>query len=214
MFVRAIAHLVALGAVALAAASQAQAQRIPGCAMPPGYERAQPPRLSAAQTQLRERPLILIDSLRRGFDDGNPRSCSNAGVLTLVISETDRAPTEVYSFEIAQGSLPEGLLPSGYVEPIDIGSGRQGFRFSWLDLRAGSQMLASIDGVIRITRVSFAGERSEPLLVPIIDAGGEAARSTSRLWNSTFVWIIVALALLVFIGMRMKLFRRRGRRSD
>ena len=135
-------------------------------------------------------------------------------MLTLAIGETDTAPTEVYTFELAEGSLPDGLLPSGYVEPIDIGSGRQGFRFAWLDLRAGAQTLAAIDGVMRITRVSFAGERSEPLLVPIIDAGGEAARSTSPLWNSTLVWVVVALALLGFIGMRMKLFRRPGKRSD
>ena len=51
-------------------------------------------------------------------------------------------------------------------------------------------------------------------LVPIIDAGGEAARSTSPLWNSTLVWVIVALALLGFIGMRMKLFSRKGRQDD
>jgi hypothetical protein len=195
-------------------APQSAAQNIPGCAMPPGYERAQPPRLSAAQTQLRERPSVLIDSLRRGFDDGNPRSCSNAGVLTLVINESDTAPTEVYEFDVAEGSLPQGMLPSGYVEPIDISSGRQGFRFSWLDLREGSDTLASIDAVLSITRVSYAGERSEPLLVPIMDAGGVAARSTSPLWNSTIVWIGVALVLLVFIGMRMKLFSSSGRRQD
>ncbi len=194
-------------------AASGSAQSIPGCVMPIGYERAQPPRASAAQNELLDGPRILIDSLRRGFEDGKPRSCSNAGVITLVIDPNDVSPTDVYSFEVASGRLPDGLLPSGYVEPIDIGSGRQGFRFTWLDLAPGDATLASIDAVIRINRISFAGERSEPMLLPIIDVGGAPA-STSRLWNSTFVWIAVALVLLVYVGMRMKLFRRPGRRSD
>ncbi len=203
--VRAACLVLAAGAV--------HGQVIPGCPVPAGYERAQPPRPSALREDPPPGPRIRVESLRRGFDDGRGRSCSNAGELMLVIDARDVSPTDVYSFELVSGNLPEGLLPQGYVEPVELSAGQHGFRFFWVDLAPGTQELEPLDAVIRINRTSFAGVRSEPMVLEIYDAGG-APEITSGRWNSPLVWVIVALVLLVFIGVRMKAFRRPSQRRD
>jgi hypothetical protein len=135
------------------------------------------------------------------------------GVLTLELDPRSIGPTEVYSFELAGGTLPNGLLPGGYVRSVEIGDGRQGFRFYWLDLAPGATQLVPLDAVIRINRSTFAGVRSEPMVLDVVDSGGQP-ETTSRLWNSTGIWIGVALVLLVFVSLRMRAFRRPGRRRD
>jgi hypothetical protein len=204
-----IAFVVCLACVAAAA----NAQPFPGCDLPPGFERAERPRLSISSSEPGPGPQIRVESLRRGFDDGNQRSCSNIGVLTLVLDPQTMTETEVYSFEVAQGRLPQGLLPGGYVESVDLGSGQRGFRFYWPDLRAGDDELAPIGAVVRINRTFYDGTRSEPMVLDIFDAGG-APETTSNIWNSTVVWIVVAALLLAIVSLRMKAFRRSGRRQD
>jgi uncharacterized membrane protein len=51
------------------------------------------------------------------------------------------------------------------------------------------------------------------MLLEIYDAGG-APETTSGRWNSPLIWVVVALVLLVFIGVRMKAFRRPSQRKD
>jgi hypothetical protein len=194
-------------------AAAAHAQSFPGCELPAGYERAERPRLSLATGEPLPGPEVYIESLRRGFDDGNPRSCSNVGVLTLVLDPRTITATEVYSFDIAGGTLPAGLLPNGYVESVDLGAEQRGFRFYWLDLAPDADELAPLDGVIRINRTTYAGEPAIPMVLEVVDRGGVPER-TSRLWNSTGIWIGVTLILLAFVSLRLKAFRRTGRRKD
>lgn len=206
---RVIASILCFGCFAAAA----HAQSFPGCDLPAGYERAEPPRPSVLSDNPDPGPQVRVELLRRGFDDGNPRSCSNVGVLTLVLDPGSIGPTEVYSFEVAGGSLPSGLLPGGYVESVELGGNQRGFRFYWLDLAPDDDELAPLNGVIRIVRSTFAGVRSEPMVLNIADPGG-VPEATSRGWNSTSIWIGIALVLLAFVSMRMKVFRRSGRRRD
>ena len=212
MFVRRAAFGASLCLLLVVAA---QAQEIPGCILPVGYDRAQPPRINTSQTALLPGPRLRLESIRRGFDDGVPRSCSNAGVLTLRLDPRDVAPTDVYSFEVATGRLPADLLPEGYVEPIELPSGDFGFRFLWLDLPAGSRELAPLVAVVRINRVSFSGNRSEAMLLDVLDPGGTAA-TTARNWNSSLLWAVVAGILLVLVWLRTtgKTRRRMRRKND
>jgi len=192
----------------------ANAQDIPGCVLATGYERAEPPlRRSAVPDDPPPGPRVRIESLRRGFDDGTARSCSNAGVLELVINPRDVGQTDIYSFEIADGSLPEGLLPERYVEAIELRPGEHGFRFYWLDLPPGAEQLQPLDAVIRIQRTNFAGQRSSPVVLEIADPGGTPA-STARLWNSTWLWAGVAAVLLAVVWLRTSARRRKSGRRD
>lgn len=210
---RAGARLVCIGCFASAVPVSAGAQTFPGCDLPAGYERAERPRLSLASDDPRPGPGLRVESVRRGFDDGNERSCSNVGVLTLVLDPQSVTETEVYSFEVAEGRLPRGLLPNGYVESVDLGAGQRGFRFYWLDLAPGDAELAPIGAALRISRTFYDGSRSEPMIVDVFDAGG-APDSTARIWDSPLTWIAVAVLLLAVVAARMKVFRRAGGRSD
>jgi hypothetical protein len=206
---RAYARILCLALLSIAA----HGQEIPGCILPAGYERAQPPRPSALRDAAPPGPRIRVQSLRRGFDDGRGRSCSNAGELQLVIDSRDVGPTDVYSFELVSGTLPERLLPQGYVEPVELSPGQHGFRFFWLDLVPGAPELETLDAVVRINRASFAGVRSEPMVLEIYDPGGTPA-STSGRWNSPVVWVVIAIVALAVTALRMKAFRRPSRRRD
>jgi len=206
---RAIPRFVSLYLIAVAA----HGQDIPGCILPAGYERAEPPlRRNELQRDPLPGPRLRIESLRRGFDDGIERSCSNAGVLELVINSSDIGPTDIYSFEIAEGTLPDGLLPQRYVEPVELRPGQQGFRLYWLDLPPGADQLAPLDAVIRIRRTTYAGLSSAPMVLAITDAGGAPAR-TARAWNSTWLWTGVAAILLTLVWLRTRR-RRSGRSSE
>lgn len=207
---RAIPHIAFL----LIAAAAAEAQDIPGCVLPVGYERAEPPlRRSELQDEPLPGPRIRIESLRRGFDDGNTQSCSNAGVLELVINSSDVGPTDIYSFEVANGTLPDGLLPERYVEPVELRPGEHGFRFYWLDLPPGADQLTPLDAVVRIRRTNFSGLSSAPMVLDIVDPGGTPA-STGGIFDSTWLWVGVALLLLVVVWRRTSAGRRRSGRDS
>ena len=131
----------------------------------------------------------------------------------IVLDPRTITETEVYSFGVAGGTLPQGLLPNGYVESVELGAGQRGFHFYWLDLAPSADELVPLNGVIRINRTTYSGELSTPMVLEIADRGGVPER-TSRLWNSTSIWIGVTLILLAFVSLRMKAFRRPGRRKD
>lgn len=187
-----------------------------GCDFPPGFSSAQTPRSNSAQQELLAGPRIYVESIRRGFIDRNFASCAQAGVITLILDPRDISPTDVYSFEPVDGTLPGEVLPRGNVRPVELESGQTGFAFHWNDLLPGAQSLETIDALIRINRISFAGDRSAPLLLRLESAGGPPASPALSLqnWNAIAMWVAAALVLLVIVSLRMKAFRRPSRRRD
>ena len=178
-----------------------------GCSFPPGYESAQPPRINAAQTELLPGPRIYLESISRGFSSGNFDTCSDSGSITLIIDPRDVSPTDLYAFEVADGAFPDAVLPEGYVEPVELASGETGFSFHWLDLPPGAQELQPIDAMVRINRISWAGELSTPMLLRIESPGGAPVRATQA-WNSIVMWIGVAIVLLALVSFRSNAFKR------
>ncbi len=179
------------------------------CEPAPGFELAERPRLQAPSSPLPRAPSVWVESIRRGFIDDDPESCANHAELILGIRAAEHSPTAVYLFEIAEGALPQGVLPDQHIEPIQLGRDVLGFRFSWLDLTAGQSVLAPIGAVVRVTRVSFAGEASEPALVRVIDAGGPPA-TTEKEWNSMLIWVGLAIALFAAFYLRSPHFKNRN----
>lgn len=190
--------------------------QISACDAAPGWQAAQSPRLNTAQRELLPGPRIYLESVRRGFFGSNLSACADSGVITVMIDARDVSPTDVYSFELADGAIAQDALPGGFVRPIELDSGETGFQFRWLDLRAGARELEPIDAVVRIRRVSFAGDRSEAMLLAIDSPGGPAAAPTLALrnWMGTVVWIVAAVLLFAFIGRRMRAFRPGARREN
>jgi hypothetical protein len=145
------------------------------CDFMPGYQSVVPtPILGGSVAEIPGPPEISVAELRRGFDDGNAASCSDAGILRLRVSRTEGESIAGYLFELKNGDFPEATLSDGYVMPVLLGKGGRGFRFVWLDLPRGSRILKPIDATISVRQLSSGGYLSEPVLLHISHRGGGA----------------------------------------
>jgi len=81
------------------------------CSFAPGYE---PLRVSSAYQSkfVPDKPYALISSVRRGFDDGNGGSCSDAGILTVKIDDSNPAHKTAYKFKVLDNELFSSIFPS------------------------------------------------------------------------------------------------------
>lgn len=100
-------------------------------------------------------PVVSVLSLKRGSDDGNFASCSDAGILTIAIEDGDTAKNLGFLFEVESGSFPDKVLPDDIVSPIRLENGSWGFYFVWLDLPQGKSSTAPIDVRISVRAVSL-----------------------------------------------------------
>jgi len=145
----------------------------PACSFPPGFQSVVPtPILGEPVGEIPEPPKISVAELKRGFDDGNGASCSDAGVLTLRVSRTEGESIAGFLFKLESGDFPGCTLPDGYVMPVLLIGGGRGFQFVWLDLPWGSHTLKPIDATISVRQLSFGGHLSEPVLLHISHPGG------------------------------------------
>lgn len=71
------------------------------------------------------------------------------------------------------GEFPDPVdLPDDPVLPIELASGEMGFRFVWLDLRAGTRLLEPIDVIIEVRQQSSGGVLSDPANLELQHRGG------------------------------------------
>lgn len=136
------------------------------CTFAPGYQafRAAPivrPTLVPAPA-----PEVVVESIERGYDDGDGASCSDAGILVL------RVPSNAlgYHFQIVAGGFDDVVFPEGYVRTVEPGR----LRFVWLDGELSWQ--ERIEVLVRVTTLSSDGVPSEPQVLRIRHPGGQSVR--------------------------------------
>ena len=78
-------------------------------------------------------PKVSVQSLKRGYDDGNGASCSDAGILTVVLSKGEEDREVGYMFKLVSGSFHDTVFLDSILAPIELEEGVYGFYFVWLD---------------------------------------------------------------------------------
>lgn len=126
-----------------------------GCSFAPGYRTfelssTRPPNSGPTPTT----PGLSVHSIKRGMDDGNFASCSDAGVLTISLSNPEAAKNLGFLFELESGSFPDKVLPDEIIAPIQLADGSGGFYFVWLDLPTGRSAVEPIDVRVTVWAVS------------------------------------------------------------
>ena len=133
------------------------------CSFAPGYRtfelstRAIP--LSGDEPSV---PVAHVASLKRGFDDGNFASCSDAAVLTIQLVEGESDRNIGYLFSIESGSLHDMKMPDEIVAPIELADGQFGFYFVWLDY--GTEISATL----KIQSVSSTGLEGDAITLEVM----------------------------------------------
>ena len=114
-------------------------------------------------------PTVLVKSIKRGFDDGNSGSCSDAGILTLEVDETGLDQRVGYHIEWKSGNFPAALLPDEIVAPIRLPEGGFGFYFVWGDFSELGHGEQPIDAELTVRSVSETGIEGASITVRIKD---------------------------------------------
>jgi len=112
-------------------------------------------------------PVFKIKGIKRGYEDGNGGSCSDAGIITLVPTEIPNkvGATAAYTFKLVKGGFEDTIFPE---EPISSRVGND-FIFVWFD--GSSEHQEPIDIEIEIRAVNPKGIKSEPSYLHIIHPG-------------------------------------------
>lgn len=196
------------------------------CSLAPGFRFADPHRDAGLAPRTRVPPApTLYAELKRGFDGGGFGSCTEVGALTFIIDDGGAASSDAYLFATS-GRLPDGVIPNGLVVPVELDEGQIGFRFNWLDLAPGADILAPIDATIEVRRVTVFGRASEPAQLRVTHAGGKPPPQTyddaigvmSRL-TQIAIALLVPLFVLGYVRQRLAWKRKlrefqSGRASD
>lgn len=162
-----------------------------------------------ARNQIALAPALRLESLRRGFDDGQSDSCSTFGELTLVVEDSITASAAVYFFEVTGGGFPERIFPNQLTAPIELANKELGFVFHWLDLPAGADRLDPIDATITVRRISALGTASEPTTLRIVHGGGPLppkayAGTIAMLKRLTQIAIALVIPLFIYAYVRQR----------
>lgn len=105
-----------------------------------------------------------MKTIRRGTDDGNFASTSDAGILTLEL-ENPPAKKQGYKFEIIEGNFEDRLFTGEAVTPSEYVENRKDFSFIWLDGSSYEQEAFNIK--VKIIGVSASGAESEPQFLKV-----------------------------------------------
>jgi len=113
-------------------------------------------------------PKVRLGNIYRGYDDGFPGSCSDFGMLEIVVAED--APV-AYEFEVVGGALPEELFPDVPVTPF---VGNEGIlKFHWVEGYAGE--VSRIEATVEVRQVYANGFRSNPETLKLEHPGDEGS---------------------------------------
>ena len=125
------------------------------CRFAPGYQTFELSSTRLPDTEpIPTTPTMAFLSIKRGTDDRDFASCSDAGILTITVTEPEAVENKGFLFELESGSFPDSVLPETIVSPIELEDGSMGFYFVWLDLPAGTHNVDPIDARISIRAVS------------------------------------------------------------
>ncbi len=118
------------------------------CSFPLGYGLFElSPRAQPFTGEKPSAPVAHVASMKRGFDDGNYASCSDAAVLTIVLAQGERDRNIGYLFSIESGSLHDMKMPGEIITPTELADGELGFFFVWLDYGTAFSATLSIRSV-------------------------------------------------------------------
>jgi len=142
------------------------------CTFAPGYELFRYSETKLIGTgETPGAPTVSVKSIERGFDDGDFASCSDAGVLTLVVANHETRNDTGYLFRLESGSLGSTAFLEEILAPIEIEEGQFGFRIVWLDWVKGQRGLAPVSAKLGVRAVSNTGVESEEIIVQIEHPG-------------------------------------------
>ena len=128
------------------------ASTIYACRFAPGYRLFElNPRAVPLSGDAPAPPEVRVQLLKRGFDDGDFASCSDAVVLTIELGDGEADRKIGYIFTIESGPIHDKKLPDEVVAPIELSDGRPGFYFVWLDYGT------NITATLKIQSVSTTG---------------------------------------------------------
>ena len=137
------------------------------CSFVPGYE---PLRVTSAYQSnfVPDKPYALISSVRRGLDDGNGGSCSDAGILTIKIDDSNPTHKTAYKFKVLDNELFSSIFPSEpvMISPLEIKTGEM--FFVWFDL--GETKGKKMNFTLEIVAVAPSGTESEPFELAVNEA--------------------------------------------
>ena len=118
------------------------------------------------------KPIAKVVSPKRGYDDGNGGSCSDAGVLTIGVKPGPE--TTGYLLKLVKGKFPDEVeFPDYYIWPIHIKSG-WGFVFVWLDWSYQTESAKPINVEIGVSQINVNGRVSKPTILHVVDPGSQA----------------------------------------
>jgi hypothetical protein len=124
----------------------------------------------------KEHPLITpkasVASIKRGYDDGNRGSCSDAGIIKIKFESGNPIRATGYKLKILEGSFESHVIPDYEVMPSRYYSSGNSITFFWLDGSYNDQ--ESINFVLEIIAVSPEGDQSKPYKLRINHAGGKS----------------------------------------
>lgn len=74
-------------------------------------------------------PRVSVKSVKRGYDDGNFGSCSDARIIEIVTEDDAHFEVLGYTFAVVEGGFPDDVFPDAVLAPIDFKKVGRGFRF-------------------------------------------------------------------------------------
>ncbi|WP_281556398.1 hypothetical protein [Thalassomonas sp. RHCl1] len=134
-------------------------------------------KLSSEKSLSAVKPDFIVQSIRRGTDDGNYASTSDAGIVTLKLTSLPEQ-LQGYTFEIVEGNFEDKLFTDTPVTPTEYVQDKREFTFIWLDGSSEEQEAFKIK--VKITGISTSGEQSEPQYLVISHPG--VKKSWWKIW--------------------------------
>lgn len=118
------------------------------------------------------KPKPSVVSIKRGFNDGNFASCSDAGILVISFNEDNPRQNTGYVFELVDGSFDDRVFPDTIVSVASDREAKNEVMFVWLDGSRNYQ--EAIDVKVKIKAISITGVESEPTTLHIEHPGGKS----------------------------------------
>ena len=116
-------------------------------------------------------PVAKVVEIKRGFNDGNGGSCSDAGIISIQFDEVNPVEKTGYKFRISKGSFNSRVIPTGPVMPTHFGEGNSMF-FVWLD--GSNNYQEPINFTLEIVAVFDNDRESKPYYLEVVHAGGKS----------------------------------------
>ena len=141
------------------------------CSFARGFEEFIPKPSRKPNDRTPNAPVAKIVEIKRGFDDGNGGSCSDAGVISIQFEKINPVDSTGYKFKITSGIFNSHVFPSGSVMPSHFGQDNTMF-FVWLDGSKNYQ--EPIDFTLEIIAVFANENESQPYYLDVVHAGGKS----------------------------------------